>query len=111
MLALWSGNRDVVIGVPLMNRLGSAAAQALTCTVNVFPAAVHISPAATLASLLQEVSAQLRQLRAHSRFRSAELLSLHGHLAAGTQPTGTELNVKLFGPLPHSPGLDRKSVV
>ena len=105
MLARWSGSRDVVIGVPLMNRLGSAAAQALTCTVNVFPAAVHISPAATLASLLQEVSAQLRQLRAHSRFRSAELLSLHGHLAAGTQPTGTELNVKLFGPLPHSPGL------
>ena len=105
VLARWSGSRDVVIGVPLMNRLGSPAAQAPTCTVNVLPAAVHISPAATLASLLQEVGAQLRQLRAHSRFRSAELLSLHGHLAAGTQPTGTELNVKLFGPLPHSPGL------
>ncbi|MBD8019901.1 AMP-binding protein [Brevibacterium gallinarum] len=105
VLARWSGSRDVVIGVPLMNRLGSAAAQAPTCTVNVLPAAVHVNPTATLSSLLHEVSAQLRQLRAHGRFRSEALLSLHGHLAAGTQPTGTELNVKLFGPLPHSPGL------
>lgn len=105
VLSRWSGSRDVIIGIPLMNRLGSAAAQAPTCTVNVLPVAVHVTPTTSTASFLHDVSTQLSKLRAHSRFRSESLLSLHGHLAAGTQPTGTELNIKVFGSLPHTPGL------
>ncbi|HET8970148.1 MAG TPA: amino acid adenylation domain-containing protein [Candidatus Nanopelagicales bacterium] len=94
-LARLAGARDVVVGIPLMNRWG-AAALAPVSTVNVLPLALSVRPTDTVAALVARTADALRALRQHGRFRHEELARLTGRVTAGRGLVGSELNLKLF---------------
>ena len=90
-----SGHRDVVIGIPLMNRLGPAAL-APTSVVNVLPLHVRVDPGARVEDYVAAVAAQLAALRRHGRFRAEELARLTGRVSGSAPLVGAELNLKAF---------------
>lgn len=103
VLSAHAARDDVVIGVPLMQRLGPGA-KALTATVNVLPVQVNCQARRTVRELLEGTARSLGEVRRHGRMRAEELYTLHEHHRWGTEPTGSELNIKLFDALPTPAG-------
>ncbi|WP_158887314.1 non-ribosomal peptide synthetase [Amycolatopsis anabasis] len=90
----WTGSAEVVLGLPMMNRLGSAAARVPCMAVNVLPVRLAIDPHAGFGELVRAVSAELRAVRRHQRYRGEEL---RRELRLGTgRLTGPEVNIKPF---------------
>ncbi|MCP3161842.1 myxochelin non-ribosomal peptide synthetase MxcG [Myxococcus qinghaiensis] len=72
-LHLRTGAPEVVLGLPVMTRLGSAALRVPCMAMNIVPLRVPVSPGATLASLARHVSAEMRASRPHLRYRYEQL--------------------------------------
>ncbi|NTX58097.1 myxochelin non-ribosomal peptide synthetase MxcG [Myxococcus sp. CA039A] len=64
---------EVVLGLPVMTRLGSAALRVPCMAMNIVPLRVPVSPGATLASLARHVAAEMRASRPHLRYRYEQL--------------------------------------
>ena len=94
-LSRTAGAGEVVLGVPLMGRLGSVAARVPVTAVNVLPLRVPVSPFDTVGGLLGRVAAELRDVRAHQRFRGEDLRRELGLLSG--RITGPWVNIKPFG--------------
>ncbi|MDT0305134.1 condensation domain-containing protein, partial [Streptomonospora wellingtoniae] len=91
-----TGARDVVLGMPAMGRLGSAALRTPAMVVNVLPLRLGLHPADTVADVLAHTTSRLRELRAHQRYRAEDVrrdLSLVGR---GTPLHGPMINIKAF---------------
>ncbi|GAA3688723.1 non-ribosomal peptide synthetase [Arthrobacter ginkgonis] len=96
VLTRLTGAGRAVIGLPVMNRLGSAAALCPAPVVNVLPLVVEVGPADTAADLVSRVAAARTRLVRHGRYR-AEQLSRDLHLVgSGETLTATEVNIKAF---------------
>ncbi|GAA3587050.1 enterobactin non-ribosomal peptide synthetase EntF [Amycolatopsis ultiminotia] len=63
-----TGSRDVVLGVPMMCRTGSAL-RVPTTVVNVLPLRLELTPGTTLDELTAQVRARMADLRRHQRYR------------------------------------------
>lgn len=87
------GHRDVVVGIPLMNRVGPVAL-APTSVVNVVPLHVHVDPSATVGHHVSDVARRLTAVRRHGRFPSEELMRRAGLVGSGEPLVGVELNIK-----------------
>ncbi|MFP2924910.1 myxochelin non-ribosomal peptide synthetase MxcG [Pyxidicoccus sp. 3LG] len=64
---------EVVLGLPVMSRLGSAALRVPCMAMNIVPLRVPVRPEQGLLSLAREVSAELRAMKPHLRYRYEQL--------------------------------------
>ncbi|MFF0817410.1 amino acid adenylation domain-containing protein [Rhodococcus sp. NPDC003318] len=96
-LARTSGETDITLGFPSMNRMGSAAARVLTVAVNIAPLRVTVDPGAGVADLTRSVREAVARTQPYTRYRSEDM---HRDLrlpAAAPGPVGPAVNIKPFG--------------
>ncbi|MGW0044200.1 amino acid adenylation domain-containing protein [Rhodococcus sp. NPDC003348] len=96
-LARTTGELDVTLGFPSMNRMGTAAAKVLTTAVNIAPLRVPVDPGAGVATLTGAVRAAIARTAPHSRYRAEDI---HRDLrlpATAAGPVGPTVNIKPFG--------------
>lgn len=77
-LYLCTGEKQQIIGVPMMARTDHNARQALICKTNVIPLALDIDETASCQHLAQTIESKLKQLKKHQAFRYEEIKSLRG---------------------------------
>ncbi|GAA4613441.1 non-ribosomal peptide synthetase DhbF [Saccharopolyspora hordei] len=91
-----TGAGDVVLGLPVMGRLGSVALRVPGMVVNVLPLRLRITAATTRAELVAQVRAAVRELRTHQRTRSEDLRRDLGLLGSDRPLFGPMVNIKAF---------------
>lgn len=64
---------EVVLGLPVMSRLGSAALRVPCMAMNIVPLRVRVAPEAGLVEVARGVAAELRAIRPHQRYRYEQL--------------------------------------
>lgn len=98
--------REVVLGVPLMNRMGSKAARVPSTLVNVLPLRLVVDEEAPLADWLKESGAAMAALRRHGKYRGEALRRELGRLGGQRRLHGPLVNVLPFDATPKLAGLD-----
>ncbi|MFC7342285.1 amino acid adenylation domain-containing protein [Saccharopolyspora griseoalba] len=91
-----TGARDVVLGLPVMGRMGSAALRVPGTVVNVLPLRLHVTEGTTRGELIAQVVGAVRELRKHQRYRSEQLRRDLRLLGADRALFGPVLNIKSF---------------
>ncbi|MER5391635.1 amino acid adenylation domain-containing protein [Saccharopolyspora sp. NPDC002686] len=91
-----AGADDVVLGLPVMGRLGSAALRVPGMVVNVLPLRLRITAATTRSELISQVAKAVRQLRKHQRTRSEDLRRDLKLLGSDRPLFGPMINIKAF---------------
>ncbi|MGC5365454.1 amino acid adenylation domain-containing protein, partial [Streptomyces sp. DT24] len=91
-----TGSRDVLLSLPTMARLGSAALKVPAMVVNVLPLRVAVRPGVPLAELVAEVAGHIRELRAHQRYRAEDIRRDLGLAGREQGLLGPMVNVKAF---------------
>ncbi|GAA2512979.1 amino acid adenylation domain-containing protein [Pilimelia columellifera] len=91
-----TGSSEVAVGLPLMNRLGSAAARIPSTVVNVLPLWLVIDDRGSLRALVRQVRAALRELRRHGRYRYEDLQRELGLVGGGRRLAGPSVNIKPY---------------
>ncbi|MFB9902779.1 amino acid adenylation domain-containing protein [Allokutzneria oryzae] len=92
-----TGESEIVLGLPVMCRLGSVAMRVPGMVVNVLPLRVVFIPGMAVADLVAEVVASVRALRGHQRYRYEDLRR-DLHLSGSDAPLFTTVvNIKPFG--------------
>ncbi|MCO4849461.1 amino acid adenylation domain-containing protein [Bacillus vallismortis] len=84
-----TGSEDVVLGLPMMGRIGSASLKVPAMVMNLLPLRLSVSSSMSFSELIQQISREIRSLRRHHKYRHEELrrdLKLIGE------------NHRLFGP-------------
>ncbi|MFE6778221.1 amino acid adenylation domain-containing protein [Streptomyces sp. NPDC057702] len=87
---------DVVLGVPMMGRMGSAALRIPGMVMNVLPLRLRVRPQDTLATLVRQVVLGIRALRRHQRYRYEDIRRDLGLLGDGRALVGPLVNVMPF---------------
>ncbi|WP_433937097.1 myxochelin non-ribosomal peptide synthetase MxcG [Sorangium cellulosum] len=68
-----TGAPEVVLGLPVMGRLGSVSLRIPAMVMNIVPLRVPVRPGASLSDLARQVAEELRTLRPHLRYRYEQL--------------------------------------
>ncbi|SFP65529.1 non-ribosomal peptide synthetase [Amycolatopsis rubida] len=89
-----SGAAEIVLGLPVMGRLGPAARVPAT-TVNVLPLRVPVRSSVTVAELVATVAAELKTTRPHHRYRGEDVRRDLG-LLGSRRLVGPWINIKPF---------------
>jgi enterobactin synthetase component F len=87
---------EVVLGVPLLTRLGPVALRSPATMVNVLPLRVPVRPDDAPADVVRAVTAEMRTTRRHQRHRGEELRRTVGALGRGRALYGPLVNVLPF---------------
>lgn len=87
---------EVVLGVPLLTRLGPVALRSPATMVNVLPLRVPVRPGDAPADVVRAVTAEMRTTRRHQRHRGEELRRTVGALGRGRALYGPLVNVLPF---------------
>ncbi|MFD1811371.1 amino acid adenylation domain-containing protein [Rhodococcus gannanensis] len=96
-LARVTGELDVTLGFPAMNRMGTAAAKVLTTAVNVVPLRVSVDPGADIRAMTSAVRAAVGRITPHARYRAEDIHRALRLPAAAAGPVGPTVNIKPFG--------------
>ncbi|MFB6894191.1 condensation domain-containing protein, partial [Kitasatospora sp. NPDC056327] len=91
-----TGSRDVVLSLPAMTRMGSAALSVPVMTVNVLPLRLETGPADPVSALVRRVVTGVRELRRHQRYRGEDLTRDLGPGGRGRGTFGPMVNIKVF---------------
>ncbi|GHG47184.1 non-ribosomal peptide synthetase [Streptomyces griseocarneus] len=91
-----TGRQDVVLGLPMMGRMGSVALRVPGMVMNVLPLRLTVTPDATFAELTRQADLGIRDARRHQRYRYADLRRDLGLLGEGTALVGPLVNVMPF---------------
>ncbi|WP_406739329.1 amino acid adenylation domain-containing protein [Streptomyces sp. NBC_00853] len=91
-----TGSRDVLLSVPAMARLGSAALKVPSMVVNVLPLRIAVRPQTPLAELVAAVAADVRDLRRHQRYRAEDIRRDLGLSGREQGLPGPMVNIKAF---------------
>ncbi|PKW14739.1 amino acid adenylation domain-containing protein [Saccharopolyspora spinosa] len=91
-----TGATDVVLGLPVMGRLGSAALRVPGMVVNVLPLRLRITPGTTRGELIAQVVKAVRQVRRHQNYRSEDLRRDLKLLGSDRPLFGPMINIKSF---------------
>ncbi|GGJ02573.1 dimodular nonribosomal peptide synthase [Saccharopolyspora subtropica] len=91
-----TGATDVVLGLPVMGRLGSAALRVPGMVVNVLPLRLRITPTTPRAELVAQVARTVRELRRHQHYRSEDLRRDLRLLGSDRPLFGPMVNIKSF---------------
>ncbi|WP_020495872.1 non-ribosomal peptide synthetase [Sciscionella marina] len=89
-----TGTREVVLGLPMMNRLGRSTRLVPTTAVNVLPLRVRVEPGATMRALAERVAAAMAEVSAHQWYRGEQLRRDLGMLTG--RLFGPQVNLKPF---------------
>ncbi|GGM06075.1 non-ribosomal peptide synthetase [Dactylosporangium sucinum] len=92
-----TGSAEPVLGLPMMGRLGSVAAKVPVTAVNVLPLRVPVAPADTIGDLVGRVSAEIREIRRHQRYRGEDIRRDLGLVGGDRRLVGPWVNIKPFG--------------
>jgi amino acid adenylation domain-containing protein len=95
----------VLLGWPVMNRLGSRALTVPCMHMNIVPLVLQSVPGATNAQLTQQVSAALREMRPHQRYRYEHLRQERRRRSEHGRIFGPVLNIMPFDRALTMPGL------
>jgi enterobactin synthetase component F len=87
---------DVVLGLPMMGRLGSVALRVPAMVMNVLPLRLTVTPGATFAELVRQVVLGVRELRRHQRYRYEDIRRDLGLLGGNRGLVGPLVNVMPF---------------
>ncbi|MEU0227320.1 amino acid adenylation domain-containing protein [Streptomyces sp. NPDC006284] len=87
---------DVVLGLPMMSRMGSVALRVPGMVMNVLPLRLTVSSDATFAELVRQVVLGIRELRRHQRYRYEDIRRDLGLLGEGRALVGPLVNVMPF---------------
>ncbi|WP_405386692.1 amino acid adenylation domain-containing protein [Streptomyces sp. NBC_01102] len=68
-----TGHAEVVLGLPMMGRLGSVSLRVPGMVMNVLPLRLAVSPEATFAELVRQVVLGVREVRRHQRYRYEDI--------------------------------------
>ncbi|MFK0173296.1 amino acid adenylation domain-containing protein [Streptomyces sp. NPDC090306] len=91
-----TGRADVVLGLPMMGRMGSVALRVPGMVMNVLPLRLTVSPDATFAELVRRVVLGIREVRRHQRYRYEDIRRDLGLLGEGRGLVGPLVNVMPF---------------
>ncbi|MGW6732431.1 amino acid adenylation domain-containing protein [Streptomyces sp. NPDC055013] len=91
-----TGSRDVLLSMPAMSRLGSAALWVPSMVVNVLPLRVPVRPDRSMAELTADLACQVRELRAHHRYRAEDIRRDLGLVGREQGLLGPMVNIKAF---------------
>ncbi|NKY56989.1 AMP-binding protein [Nocardia flavorosea] len=98
--------RDVVLGVPMMNRIGSVAATVPAMVLNAVAVPVSVDPSGTVAELAGQIGKFLARARRHSRYRHELLRGELGLIGAGRSLLGPIVNIMPFDYEMGLPGIE-----
>ncbi|MFJ7072212.1 amino acid adenylation domain-containing protein [Streptomyces sp. NPDC098781] len=87
---------DVVLGLPMMGRLGSAALRVPGMVMNVLPLRLSVPADATFADLVRQVVLGIRETRRHQRYRYEDIRRDLGLLGEARGLVGPLVNVMPF---------------
>ncbi|MEP3329502.1 amino acid adenylation domain-containing protein [Sedimentitalea sp.] len=90
---------DVVLGIPLQNRMGRISRTPST-QVNVLPLHLQVDEHAPLIDWLNRVGGRLTEMRRHSRYRGEALQRELGRIGAGRRLWGPLVNILPFDACP-----------
>ncbi|MEV0275791.1 amino acid adenylation domain-containing protein [Streptomyces sp. NPDC050610] len=91
-----TGAGEVVLGLPMMGRMGSVALRIPGMVMNVLPLRLTVGPDATLAQLTRQVVLAIRAARRHQRYRYEDIRRDLGLLGEGRALVGPLVNVMPF---------------
>ncbi|WP_246869081.1 amino acid adenylation domain-containing protein [Saccharopolyspora sp. ASAGF58] len=89
-----TGATDVVLGLPVMGPLGSAAPRVPGMVVNVLPLRLRIAPDTTRAELITQVVKAMRQVRRQQNYRSEDLRRDPKLLSSDRPLSGPVINIR-----------------
>ncbi|MEU6357586.1 amino acid adenylation domain-containing protein [Streptomyces sp. NPDC047072] len=87
---------DVVLGLPMMGRMGSVALRVPGMVMNVLPLRLTVTPEATFADLVRQVVHGIREVRRHQRYRYEDIRRDLGLLGENRGLVGPLVNVMPF---------------
>nr|QIE08470.1 non-ribosomal peptide synthetase [Streptomyces sp.] len=87
---------DVVLGLPMMGRMGSAALRVPGMVMNVLPLRLTVHPRTTFAELVRQVVLGIREARRHQRYRYEDIRRDLGLLGEGRALVGPLVNIMPF---------------
>ncbi|MEU5832868.1 amino acid adenylation domain-containing protein [Streptomyces diacarni] len=87
---------DVVLGLPMMGRMGSVALRVPGMVMNVLPLRLTVRPEDSFADLVRQVVLGVRQVRRHQRYRYEDIRRDLGLLSASRGLVGPLVNVMPF---------------
>ncbi|MGW4319781.1 amino acid adenylation domain-containing protein [Streptomyces sp. NPDC004684] len=91
-----TGRADVVLGMPMMCRMGSVALRVPGMVMNVLPLRLAVTPEATFADLVRQVVLSIREVRRHQRYRYEDIRRDLGLLGEQRALVGPLVNVMPF---------------
>jgi nonribosomal peptide synthetase MxcG len=91
-----TGADELVIGLPMMGRLGSRSLRAPSMCMNIVPLRLTLEPSADFAALIARVVGERRALRAHARYRYEDLRRDLKLLGAQRRLFGPVVNIMPF---------------
>ncbi|WP_169307462.1 non-ribosomal peptide synthetase [Chitiniphilus eburneus] len=100
-LARATGHRDIVLGVPFLNRLGSVATRVPCSVANVLPLRLSAPMHRSVGQLIEAVGAELAQMRTHQRYRAEDVRRDCNLLGEGRRLTGPQINIDVFSDTLH----------
>ncbi|MBY6006066.1 amino acid adenylation domain-containing protein [Salipiger bermudensis] len=100
-------SRDVVLGIPLQNRMGRTA-RCVSTQVNVLPLQLRLDEGAPLPDWLQTVGADLAGMRRNARYRGEALQRELGRIGAGRRLWGPLVNILPFEACPEIAGCETR---
>ncbi|MEV4346671.1 amino acid adenylation domain-containing protein [Actinoplanes sp. NPDC049596] len=92
-----TGSDEVILGLPMMGRLGSVAARVPVTAVNVVPLCIPVSPAQSAGDLIRRVAAEIKAIRPHQRYRGEDIRRDLGLVGGERRLVGPWVNIKPFG--------------
>ncbi|WP_028477827.1 AMP-binding protein [Nocardia sp. CNY236] len=108
-LARRTAENDVVLGVPMMNRIGSAAATVPCTVLNAVALPVQVEPEDTVADLATRIATRLRTARRHGRYRHERLRAELGLIGRGRRLLGPIVNIMPFDYDLALPGIEARA--
>jgi nonribosomal peptide synthetase DhbF len=85
-----TGSSQIILGLPMMGRLGSVSLNTPAMVMNIVPLRLFVRPGMSVSELVQQVAREIREIRKHQGYRHEELRRDLKRVAD---------NRKLFGPL------------
>jgi nonribosomal peptide synthetase DhbF len=85
-----TGAPEIILGLPMMGRLGSVSLNTPAMVMNIVPLRLAVKPAMSISELVQQVAREIREIRKHQGYRHEELRRDLKRVAD---------NRRLFGPL------------
>ncbi|MGF7087130.1 amino acid adenylation domain-containing protein [Kroppenstedtia sanguinis] len=87
---------DVILGLPMMNRLGSASLRIPGMVMNVLPLRLSVQSEMRLRELIDQVAREIASMRRHQRYRHEELRRELHRVGEGRRLFGPLINILPF---------------